>query len=93
MITKCANPACGALFRYLREGKLFLVEPPPSSIDRAQFLPPAEAEFKTRVPRSEYFWLCERCARSMTIAPDQNGLPVLVVLRNRHQAAPVIPGK
>jgi len=30
MITKCANPACSTVFRYLRGGKLFLFEVPQS---------------------------------------------------------------
>ena len=29
MVVKCANPSCGVKFRYLRGGKLFLLEMPP----------------------------------------------------------------
>jgi hypothetical protein len=57
MLAKCANPACSAPFRYLHEGKLFRLDlgaGPPSS--------------DGRIPRQlQYFWLCERCARTMTL--------------------------
>ncbi|HKC72332.1 MAG TPA: hypothetical protein VKB60_11945 [Terriglobales bacterium] len=57
MLAKCANPACSAPFRYLHEGKLFRLDlgaGPPSG--------------DTRIPRQlQYFWLCERCARTMTL--------------------------
>jgi hypothetical protein len=48
MVTKCANPSCNVSFRYLREGKLFLVEPPP-------FEHAGETEFQKGPHRSEYF--------------------------------------
>jgi hypothetical protein len=57
MLAKCANPACSAPFRYLHEGKLFRLDlgaGPPSG--------------DTRIPRQlQYFWLCDVCARIMTL--------------------------
>ena len=57
MLAKCANPTCSAPFRYLHEGKLFRLDPgagPPSP--------------EGRVARQlQYFWLCDRCARTMTL--------------------------
>jgi len=57
MLAKCANPTCSAPFRYLHEGKLFRLDlgaGPPSA--------------SGHVPRQlQYFWLCERCARTMTL--------------------------
>ena len=57
MLAKCANPACSAPFRYLHEGKLFRLDlgaGPPSVNGHA--------------PRQlQYFWLCERCASTMTL--------------------------
>jgi len=70
MVTKCANPSCHVSFRYLREGRLFLVEPPP-------FGPTGKAEFQERPHQSEYFWLCERCAHTMTITSDRTGHGVI----------------
>ena len=65
MITKCANPACGASFRLARE--------PPSSIDQPQVLLSPDAEFQRSVLRNEYFWLCAQCAQRLTITSDGNG--------------------
>jgi len=57
MLAKCANPTCSTPFRYLHEGKLFRLDlgaGPPSR--------------DTRIPRQlQYFWLCDRCARTMTL--------------------------
>jgi len=70
MVTKCANPSCNAVFRYLRDGRLFLVERP--SLPHGQ-----EEDFGSTFHRSEYFWLCADCCLTMTIAADRNGQPVI----------------
>lgn len=57
MLAKCANPGCSAPFRYLHEGKLFRLDLGAG--------PPSVSEHVPR--RLQYFWLCERCARSMTL--------------------------
>jgi hypothetical protein len=57
MLTKCANPACSAPFRYLHEGQLFRLDLGAG--------PPCPGE---RAPRRlQYFWLCPQCARTMTL--------------------------
>ena len=66
MITKCANPACSTVFRYLRGGKLFLFEVPQR---QRRCRPLQKSEFRS----GEYFWLCEECAKSMTITSRENG--------------------
>jgi hypothetical protein len=72
MIAKCANPSCGTEFRYLRGGKVYLLETKP--IMSISVPPPPETEFRESGLRSgEYFWLCEDCAKLMTIAPDGSG--------------------
>ncbi len=57
MLAKCANPTCFAPFRYLHEGKLFRLDlgaGPPGTNGHA--------------PRQvQYFWLCDDCARRMTL--------------------------
>ncbi|HEU5335098.1 MAG TPA: hypothetical protein VFU27_04000 [Terriglobales bacterium] len=57
MLAKCANPTCSVPFRYLHEGKLFRLDlgaGPPSA--------------SGHVPRQvQYFWLCDDCARRMTL--------------------------
>lgn len=71
MVTKCANPSCENPFRYLRKGKLFLLEKPPITL--ISVLSPPEAEFRQSAPRGEYFWLCDECAQNMTVTSDGHG--------------------
>lgn len=79
----CANKNCGAELKYLRGGRLFLMEREPS----AQTMSPeavacandsktgsfpipamsASAEIKRPVVIRRYFWLCERCAQVYSI--------------------------
>ena len=71
MVKTCANPKCGAAFRYLHEGKLFVFEGP----EQPQ---PNGGEFD-RAPRSSRsFWLCNVCSRAMTIAMGPNRIATLV---------------
>jgi hypothetical protein len=66
MVSKCANSGCESSFRYFRSGRLFLIEPGAS--------PPAPAaDFHEGFRPSEYFWLCERCSRAMTVTIDGQG--------------------
>lgn|GEM_PF-1175736 len=58
MLAKCANPACGAHFLYLHEGRIFNF---PFSEDGT----PGKA-----LGRVEHFWLCSRCAASLTVVMD-----------------------
>ena len=62
MLAKCANPPCFASFRYLHEGRLFVLD---VSDD-------AGTDGRCRNERLEahglrYFWLCDTCHRSMTV--------------------------
>ena len=53
MLSKCANPACDARFRYLHQGRIFNIE--------VKGAPPGEnLQHRDRI---EHFWLCESCAR------------------------------
>jgi hypothetical protein len=63
MLSKCANPKCTASFRYLHHGKLFRMEVPAAL---THLNDPSE---HTRKPphRTEFFWLCEKCAMQMTL--------------------------
>lgn len=75
MVKNCANPACSVPLRYLRDGRLF------------QF------EVKTRVePRKlsrqvSHFWLCGRCASTLTLTFDPNNGVQLVPLVPMHGIA------
>lgn len=67
VVNKCANPSCGASFRYLRGGKLFLLD-----LHRPSFgSGPGSAPVEKRAV--EYFWLCDRCSSELTVTVDGNG--------------------
>jgi hypothetical protein len=59
MLSKCANPGCTALFRYLHQGKLFRLD--------ASSEEPASQSTKKPARRVEYFWLCDECAARVTL--------------------------
>jgi len=73
MLSKCANPACFAPFRYLREGKLFEIQ----THDPVQSI----AEPKKPARRTEFFWLCDRCSAELTIILDEHKRVVTAPLR------------
>ena len=56
MLAKCANPVCGAHFRYLKQGRIYNV---PIFEDDAR---------SCRWPqRVEHFWLCTECCLTLTL--------------------------
>jgi hypothetical protein len=65
MVSKCANPACTASFRYFHNGQLFRLE------TRAARDPIDDNGMKKSERRLEFYWLCEDCARKMTLAFDR----------------------
>lgn len=59
MVSKCANPACAAPFRYLHEGRIFSIRADmPHRHDGAD-------------PRVERYWLCSTCADKMTLVMER----------------------
>jgi hypothetical protein len=72
MLQKCANPACTAPFRSLREGKLFLSENQT----------PDNGERKLR---REHFWLCSACSAQFTLRFDEKRGMVAVPLQATQQ--------
>ena len=73
MVSKCANPFCNAPFQYLRGGKLFI---------QGGYI---SARHDSHYPRTEYFWLCESCARSMTLNLERNKPEVVPLLKRGTQ--------
>lgn len=79
----CANKDCGAELKYLRGGRLFLMERRPSSLTTSpnlmdsanaskcgSFEGPslaASAQAKPVVVLRRYFWLCESCSQKYSI--------------------------
>ncbi len=60
MLSKCANPACLARLHYLRKGRIFKIETGTVSSK-------GKGSSNRRI---EYFWLCERCAQTLTVVLD-----------------------
>jgi hypothetical protein len=58
MVSKCANPACTSVFHFLHEGRIFTV------VRAENKSAGADAGTKRRV---EHYWLCNACARTMTL--------------------------
>ena len=72
MVSKCANPACLARFRYLHQGRIFNIKIPVRAGDRYQY-------------RIELYWLCMDCARSLKLVAD-NGTGAAI--RSRYPQLP-----
>lgn len=70
MVGMCANPYCGEPFRYLRQGKLFLLDVPRLEPNSGK---PQPASSRGR----ERFWLCPHCCGALTVVVDDNGDVVL----------------
>jgi hypothetical protein len=82
MLSKCANPECSEIFRYLYEGKIFCLAPTPE-IEIAQgIMNPA---------LHERFWLCARCSKEMTLT--WGGTQVKVVRPAIQKEVPKLPPK
>jgi hypothetical protein len=77
MLSKCANPICHTTFRYLSEGKLYLIDSKASVVRRGT---QAEPKHAIRSFIYEYFWLCSSCCRDMTIEIDSD-YEIRVVLK------------
>lgn len=69
MLSKCLNPHCSESFQYLGQGRLFRIDF--SEADRKHATATMGNEIVAYVRRKahpmEHFWLCERCAATMTI--------------------------
>ncbi|MHB8302334.1 MAG: hypothetical protein ACYDC6_05780 [Acidobacteriaceae bacterium] len=79
MYLTCANNECNGELKYLRGGRLFLMEREPNASQaslRANCDVDADTEMpKRRVSALRYFWLCEKCAERYVIQHwTENGI-------------------
>ena len=84
MLSKCASPGCSNIFRYLHEGKLYLIDFKAALIRRKHPAANALHEGKSAL---EYVWLCAACARGLTIYVDPDA-GICVVHRQITQDGP-----
>lgn len=76
MVSKCANPGCPASFLYLHQGKLFRME---VEARESGGLNPEIPRVHSRV---EFYWLCDDCVVTMTLAYKKgSGVTVVPVAR------------
>jgi len=64
MLSKCANPACSNTFRYLHEGRLYLIGP-------REALTGHKSRCLSPSGQLEYGWLCSSCSLYLTIQIDE----------------------
>jgi len=69
MLSKCSSPGCSTPFRYLHEGKLYLIDRKAASAGRK---PPADLRYARKSLALEYVWLCSSCCRDLTIRVDDD---------------------
>lgn len=78
MLSKCANPDCTNSFRYLHEGKLYLVD---SGSTKRKQNGSFQSAGKSSVP--EYAWLCSSCCGQMSIRIDEVDSVLVICEVNR----------
>ena len=79
MLSHCANRPCSRPFLRLGQGRLFLVEAEYATKSREVSVP--LSPYARRPPRRvERYWLCDRCAESLTLVHDRHRGIVLVPL-------------
>ncbi len=71
MLSKCANPSCTEVFRYLGKGRLFRLEADPA-LRSYNSLPETIQE--------EYFWMCSSCAEQFTLHLEEGGQVTVIPL-------------
>ncbi len=64
MLSKCVNPGCTAVFRYLHEGKVFRLERDLGD------------DSDKHARNFEYFWLCSTCASFLTVVYEHKEVAV-----------------
>jgi hypothetical protein len=73
MLSKCLNPRCAEKFRYLGQGQLYRIDY--LEVRRRHAFLDGEAwdASSSRREGIEYFWLCEHCSATLTIASGEDG--------------------
>jgi hypothetical protein len=82
MLSKCTNPSCSHKFRYLHQGKLFLLKSSNNEDTSSSRL-----NFAGRVDGIQYAWLCDKCATQYELALDREDK---VKIRTRYELSGII---
>lgn len=73
MLSKCLNPDCSANFQYFGQGRLFRIDFAEACRKHALAGKEIIASVRCKVHPTEHFWLCERCAATMTVELSSSG--------------------
>lgn len=80
MVSKCLNSCCSVSFRYLGTGRLYCVDFADVGRRNEWAGKKTVTSIRSKACPVEYFWLCERCAATMTIELSESGELQLVPL-------------
>ena len=69
MVSRCANPGCESQFRYLNQGKLYILPSPHAEVR-------ADGDGAQNLIR-RLMWLCEHCSRHLVVVQGPGGEPQL----------------
>jgi hypothetical protein len=73
MVSKCLNPLCPATFKHLGQGRLFRIDFREADKKNDAAANNVVASVVGGANPIEHFWLCERCAASLTITLSHSG--------------------
>jgi hypothetical protein len=80
MVSKCLNSQCSAAFKYFGRGRLFHIDYREAEIKSALTGKKVVVSIRSKINPIEHFWLCEKCATTMTIGLSDAGEVRLVPL-------------
>jgi len=84
VLDKCANPACSAEFRFLRNGRLFEIETECSELRET------EGKLHDSKRRLEFYWLCDGCVELFVLSSDGQCVTTVPLLAGRGKFARVL---
>ena len=80
VVSKCANPKCAAVLRYLHEGKLFEFEV--RAFGGPSCEEPDLKHYQTLSREIECLWLCTSCALTLTLVRESHTDEIAIVPLN-----------
>jgi hypothetical protein len=73
MVSKCLNSQCSAAFKYFGRGRLFRIDYREAERKSVLTGKKVVVSIRSKINSIEHFWLCEKCATTMTIELSDAG--------------------
>lgn len=67
MVSKCLNSQCSSAFKYFGRGRLFRIDYREAERKSVLTGKKVVVSIRSKINSIEHFWLCEKCATTMTI--------------------------